>query len=267
MITESFQPDAWRRASGHRAATMGPATTLMLDLADLAPGDRVLDLGAGTGEQTLLVAERVGPFGSILATDVSPAMVQAIRETAQTAGLANVEAEVLDTSDLRLPEASFDAAVARNSLMFVSSLPEALKGIRRALKHGARFATTVWSSLERNPFQALQLEVLTRVAAGGQPLLRRAFSLSDPDALRRAFAEAGFQDVTLQTAPADREFPSAEHAARAQRDLGVLNPTLARLTPEQVDQFWEELTRAYGALVGARGFHAPGELLVVGSTA
>ncbi|HLF83900.1 MAG TPA: class I SAM-dependent methyltransferase, partial [Blastocatellia bacterium] len=72
-INWASQEVAERRSRGQarRAQLMGPATELMLDLADVRASSRVLDVAAGTGDQTLFAARRVGPNGYVLATDIS----------------------------------------------------------------------------------------------------------------------------------------------------------------------------------------------------
>ncbi len=58
--------ERWRRLQDQRSEAYGPATERMFDLADLRTGNRVLDVAAGTGDQTLLAARRVGPTGYVL---------------------------------------------------------------------------------------------------------------------------------------------------------------------------------------------------------
>ncbi len=58
--------EQWRRLQAQRSEIYRPATEMMLDLADLRTGNRVLDVAAGTGDQTLLAARRVGPTGYVL---------------------------------------------------------------------------------------------------------------------------------------------------------------------------------------------------------
>ena len=73
--------DAWRQMRPVHARALGDATERMLDLAQLKPGVQVLDVAAGTGDQTLLAARRVGPSGGVMAIDLSPTMLEVARET------------------------------------------------------------------------------------------------------------------------------------------------------------------------------------------
>src|SRR5688572_22415795 len=71
--------EAWDRWGGFLGEWLGAATEAMLDMAGVAPGARVLDVAAGAGEQTLAAAKRAGPRGSVLATDISPAILDYAR--------------------------------------------------------------------------------------------------------------------------------------------------------------------------------------------
>jgi ubiquinone/menaquinone biosynthesis C-methylase UbiE len=71
---DAERAERWIRSQAERSDVYGAATERMLDLADLRTGNRVLDVAAGTGEQTLLAAERVGSSGYMLATDISADM-------------------------------------------------------------------------------------------------------------------------------------------------------------------------------------------------
>ena len=118
--------EGWRRSAAARAQFLTPVTERMLDLAGIVLGDRVLDVAAGTGEQTLLAARRVGANGSVLATDIASRMLAGAAEAAQLAGLGNVETRVLDARSLDFESASFDAAVSRLALMLIPERSKAL---------------------------------------------------------------------------------------------------------------------------------------------
>lgn len=157
MITDGPQPGESREIWGTGDAASG----------------RVLDIGAGTGDQTLMAARRVGPQGMVLATDVSASMLALTLEAAREAGLANVETRVMDARRLELESGSFDAAVARFSLQFVPDVERALAEVRRVLTAGGRFAATVFSAIERNPFRATPLAIASRLSGRRRLMLAR----------------------------------------------------------------------------------------------
>jgi len=105
--------ERWIRNQGQRSNTFGPATEIMLDLADIRTGNRVLDVAAGTGDQTLLAARRVGPNGYVLAIDVSTNMLNIATDAVRRVGLTTIETRIMDAENLDLDADSFDAVICR----------------------------------------------------------------------------------------------------------------------------------------------------------
>src|SRR6516165_9330091 len=145
----------WLRGAAARAETFGPATERMLDLANLRMGSRVLDVGAGVGDQTLAAARRVGPTGFVLATDISTSMLEIAVTLAREAGLSNVGTQVMDAQDLELKADSFDAVTSRNALMLIPDIHKALSEMRRVLRSGGRTAAIVFSTPEKCPYLSI----------------------------------------------------------------------------------------------------------------
>jgi ubiquinone/menaquinone biosynthesis C-methylase UbiE len=85
----------------------------MLDMASVGAGSRVLDVAAGAGGQTLAAARRVGPSGSVLATDISSNILGYAEQTAGNAGLRNVAVRVMDAEALEVDAGTFDAVISR----------------------------------------------------------------------------------------------------------------------------------------------------------
>src|SRR5690606_38217362 len=85
-------------------AQLAPAQERLLALAALRPGERVLDIACGTGLVTLPAAERVGPSGSVMATDISEAMITRIRDEAARRGLPHLTAARMDAERLDVPD-------------------------------------------------------------------------------------------------------------------------------------------------------------------
>ena len=90
----------WRQSAAQRAQFLGPATTLMLDLANLQEGSHVLDVAAGTGEQSLLAAQRLGASGRLLAIDLAAPMLEEAAASARAAGITTVDTQVMDAQHL-----------------------------------------------------------------------------------------------------------------------------------------------------------------------
>lgn len=209
--------ERWRQGAARRARALGPATERMLDLAGLRPGQRVLDLAAGTGDQTLLAAKRILPGGSVLAVDISASMLEGAQEAAREAGLKNVETLVSDGSQLKLPPASFDVGICRLGLMFMPDLQRALRAVKSALKPNARFVALVWSAHERNPSMGIPIEVVReqRGLPSPPPPILQAFSMGAPGTLDRALEQAGFRNVHVEAVDVERRSASLDEAMAA----------------------------------------------------
>src|SRR5438105_2774063 len=211
--------ERWKENAEARNRYLAAATEAMFDLARLAPGMRVLELGTGSGDVALLASARVGPSGRVLAVDSSSGMVDVARTSVRDAGAANVIVETMDAQALRLPDAGFEAALARMVLMFMDDLPHALSEIARVLVPGGRFAATVWSAPENNPFHAALIEVARGFGPLPEPApeIVRAFRLCDAEALRRAVEAAGFADVEVRVVRSERVVPSIPAEIARQR--------------------------------------------------
>src|SRR5713101_7907244 len=162
---------SWQASLAQRQQSLAFVTELLFAQAGIGPGVRALEVGSGTGDAALLAAARVGPAGSVLATDASAPMLEVAARLAREAGFTNVSTRAVRAEDLDLPPGSFDAAISRNCLMFVPDLPRALRAVRTALRPGGRFAASVWGPLERNPFHGAPIAAVRR---------RRAIPLPPP---------------------------------------------------------------------------------------
>ena len=104
--------EQWQSRKAQRGKVNAAADEMMLDAANLRPGNRVLDVAAGTGDQTLLAARRVGPNGYVLATDISTSMLNVAAEAVRNAGLTNVETRVMDAENIELDADSLTRSYA-----------------------------------------------------------------------------------------------------------------------------------------------------------
>lgn len=242
------------------------ATGAMLDMAGVRPGQRVLDVAAGAGDQTLDIARRVGPAGQVLATDLSPAILALAREQAAAAGLRQVETRVADGEQLPVADASFDAALCRLGLMF---FPEPLQGLRemqRATRPGAGVCTLVFGRPQANP--CIGLVMRTALAHAGLPP-RDPFtpggllSLGAPGRMDALFRQAGFGDVATTVIDAPFELPSARaYVDFLRAGASPVHQVLSGLEPAAAEAAWADIEQRLGAFATPLGWSGPNELLL-----
>jgi ubiquinone/menaquinone biosynthesis C-methylase UbiE len=127
---------------------LGLATELMLDMAGVKAGSRVPDVAAGAGDHTFNAAKRVGSSGLVLATDISPKILDFAEQNARSRGYTNVRTRVMDGESLDVESATFDAVRSRVGLIYFPDQQKALAGLRRALKPGGRLGAIVYSTAE-----------------------------------------------------------------------------------------------------------------------
>jgi len=212
--------DRWSAGQAARQQIYGAATEMMLELASIQPGSRVLDVAAGTGDQTLMAARRVGPTGNVLATDDSTSMLKVAAEAARNEGLTNVETRVMNAENLALDADSFDAVICRNALMLFPDPAKALTEMRRVVKPGSKVAVIVFSPEERNPHHGIPFAIVRRLEnipppAPGEPWM---YALGEPGALKDVYSRAGFLNVSVHAVPIQRRLPSAADAIRSMRN-------------------------------------------------
>jgi ubiquinone/menaquinone biosynthesis C-methylase UbiE len=261
---------AWDRWAPLLARWLGPATEAMLEMAAIGRGARILDVAAGAGEQTIAVARRVGAQGYVLATDISPAILDFALSAARRAGLTNVETLELDGEKHdTLPEASFDAAISRVGLIYFPDQQRALAGIRRALKTGGRFAAVVYSTPEKNPFFSLPVGIIRRRAQLPPPLPGQPgpFSLGAEGVLAKVLQKAAFRDVEVRRVDSPVRLASAAECVRFEREsFGALHQMMAAMSERERTETWTEIEAALRRLETDDGFVGPCEMLVGAGT-
>jgi ubiquinone/menaquinone biosynthesis C-methylase UbiE len=245
---------------------LGEATEAMLDMAGVGPGTRVLDVAAGAGGQTLAAARRVGPDGYVLATDISPNILEFAAEAAYEAELSNVETRVLDGERLEeLQEGSFDAVISRVGLIYFPDRQKALSGMHRALRPGGKLAAVVYSTPENNKFFSVPVSIIRRRAHLPPPLPGQPgpFSLGNPEVLEEAYERAGFREAHARAIIAPLRMASAAQCVRFEREsFGALHQMLSGLDDVGKEAAWTEIEEELRTFEGPDGFRGPCEMVV-----
>jgi enediyne biosynthesis protein CalE5 len=227
----------------------------LVELADLEPGNTVLDVATGYGEPALTAARAVMPGGHVLATDIAPDLLAFGRERAGQAGLDNIEFRESDAETLDFPDETFDAVLSRQGLQFLPDVAGTLKRLNAALRSGGRLAAAVWGPPDTVQY-ALPIPIILRELNLPPPPSGRPgpFALGNVQMLAQLVADAGFRDIETGTVTVIYETASAEDFTRWIRDVA---PPIAKLTKghsaEIVDRVWSQVTAAWTPLLTAEG--------------
>ena len=270
MATEPFDPIQYKATQRQRWNTMAsgwrkwwdnfergaqPLSDRLVELAEVQPGQRVLDIATGLGEPALTAARRMGPAGHVVAVDQSPQMLAVARERAAALGLGNVELREMDAEALDLPKGSFDAVLCRWALMLLPNLAAALGGMRQVLVEHGRFAAAVWGESSKVPWISLPTGIVRQLTEAPPPPAGTPgpFNLADTSVLEQTLRQAGFADVRSEGMTVTMEWPSFEVYLSFLRDVGPLTTTLAEQPIERQERVWKAIADAAGQYTAADG--------------
>src|SRR5437763_13686342 len=161
--------DAWQTSARYWdkyrvliAQMFAPLTSGLVEEARIGIGQKVLDIGGGSGEPSLTISCIVGPTGSVMYTDPVAGMVETAQAEAGRRGLINIHFRQCSADDLPFEDRAFDVAVSRLSAMF---FVDPVTGVREALRviveHGY-VSIVVWGPKEANPFFSTVTDVRDR---------------------------------------------------------------------------------------------------------
>jgi SAM-dependent methyltransferase len=285
MSTATFDPAAYKRTTREQWQTaaepwyrwgqlleqwLGEATEMMLDMAHVAPGNRVLDVAAGAGGQTLAAARRVGREGSVLATDISENILRFAERRAHEAGATNVATRVMDGEQLDVEPGFFDAVISRVGFIYFPDQQAAFAGMQRALKPGGRLAGVVYSTPEANRFFSIPVSIIRRRAALGPPLPGQPgpFSFGAEGAIEAAYEQAGFSEIDARRVNAPVRLSSAAECVRFEREsFGALHQMMASLSEAEREEAWSEIEQELAQFETSDGFEGPCELIIAAGAA
>lgn len=222
-----------------------PVAEDLIGIADLEPGQRILDVACGTGVVTRLAAERVGSEGTVAGLDVNPAMLSVARS--HTPPDLSIEWHEASAESMPLPDNAFDVVICQMGLQFIPDKLAALREMHRVLDTGGRVLVTLPGP--KPPIFAIVRDALARhLSPEAASFADLVFSMHDPDQIAQLIRSAGFREIDIQAklktlnVPPPSDFlwqyvhstPMAEAAAQAgeaERDA------LEREVREQCQEF------------------------------
>jgi hypothetical protein len=266
----------WNQHSLIIRTWLGKATQAMLDSANITVGMSVLDVAAGAGDQSLAIAQRIGPQGRVLATDISASILAHAKENARREGYGQIDTLVADAQHLGLQGQNFDAAVCRLGLMFCNSPQLALVQVRQALRPGAYFSALVFAGPETNPCIATTLGIarqyagLTKEDELDQKGAQRhsttpggLLSLGSPGMLAALLGNAGYVSIKVTAFDAPFRLRNVDAYITFLRSAASpLIEILSTLTSSQQAATWNEMRIQLKRYDHPDGWVGPNELLL-----
>jgi ubiquinone/menaquinone biosynthesis C-methylase UbiE len=218
----------------------------LVELAQIKPGSRVLDIATGIGEPALTAAKQVGSSGHIFAIDISPRMLSFAKERAISLGLQEiVEFKEGDAETIDLPSSTFDAALCRWGLMFLPNPEVGLSKIYESLVKGGHLAAAVWASPEKVPFISVPMNIVLKETNSPPPRTLGPFSMSDQNNLNKLHEESGFIDIAIESVNVVSNFDSPDDFTTFTIDHGgpALQKVLAGETNERRQQIEKAISK------------------------
>jgi len=235
----------WITRQEQMDAALAPVADAAVTLAAVQPGDRVLDIGCGSGATSIALARLVGPTGQVTGIDVSGSMIELARK--RSVGMGNLDWLLADAAAHDFPPGSTDLLFSRFGVMFFGDPVAAFANLRRALRPGGRLVFACWRPLNENPWMLLPLQVVQTLVphiprpASDEP---GPFAFGDPERVTHILTAAGF------SSPRYNRFgfamvlgTSLDDAAEQATSMGAASRVLQE-QPETVMEAAREAVRA-----------------------
>jgi SAM-dependent methyltransferase len=189
----------WAARHAAQERLLGPIADLLIDRARPKPGERVIDVGCGSGATTIAFAKAVAPDGLALGLDISEPMLSQARALAPK-GLP-VDFVQADATVHSFEPASFDLLASRFGVMFFGDPIASFSNLRRALKPSGRLAFACWREPKENPWMMAPLMAVYKHVPKMPPVGPEEpgpFAFASEERVARILSGAGFTGVAME---------------------------------------------------------------------
>ncbi len=242
-----------------------------LELYPVEPGQRVLDIGCGFGDETRRIAGLVAPGGEVVGVDAAARFVEAGSEEAAAQGVPNARFEVADVQD-GVPGSGYDRVFSRMGTMFFENPVAAFRNVRAAMRPGALLTMVVWRQKAENVlfFEAERIAErwLTHPDRSDEPTCGPGpFSMANADTTSGILRSAGFDRITLTRSDAEmRQGGSVEEFVDFITAIGPAGE-LIRVNEDEGERLRPQIERALreelASYQRADGVYAPTSAWIV----
>jgi ubiquinone/menaquinone biosynthesis C-methylase UbiE len=247
-----FYDDSWKDQ-------LRPAQDKLLEMANLQPGERVLETSCGTGLVTFRAARQLANSGELMATDISEKMIEEAKKLAEDNGCKNIRFLRMDAEELDFEDNRFDAAICSLGLMYFPFPVEALKEMYRVLKPGGRAVVAIWGERRNCGWADLFPIVDAHVASDVCPMF---FQQGTGDTVRHSFETAGFKNIETERFKVTLHYPDEKTALMAAFDGGAVALAYQKFDEETKEKIHREYLDSIEEYRVVDGYEIPGEFVV-----
>jgi SAM-dependent methyltransferase len=258
----------WVGLAGFVEKRVQKVNDLLLARSAVAPGEKVLEVGCGTGAATVPLAEAVGDTGEVVGIDISEPMLAGARERISHSGLRNITLLRADAQVHALGPNRFDLIASRFGVMFFADPVAAFRNLRGATRPGGRLCFACWAALEENRQWLIPYEVVLRHLGPPAPKPLHApgpLAFSDAEYLRSVLEGAGYRDIEIR-----RETPDIIGAGpREEAEHALIMGPSGRLIEEKKPQesvrqlIKQQMTEAFAAYTKGKEMVLPSTIFLV----
>jgi ubiquinone/menaquinone biosynthesis C-methylase UbiE len=246
-----------------------PLTSGLVEVAQIGTGQKVLDIGGGSGEPSLTISRIVGRTGSVTYTDPVPGMLESTQAEAARRGVTNIHFRQCSANDLPFEACTFDVAVARLSVMFFADPAAAVQEILRVVLKDGYLAFAVWGPKEANPFFSTITDVIDRFVEipPQDPDAPDTFRFAVPGKLAGILKQVDAKNVIERRLNFQIEAAiSFEQFWQLRTEMSeTLREKMARLTPAQLPTVKQAVADAARRYFASGTMSFPAEALIVGA--
>jgi SAM-dependent methyltransferase len=246
---------------------LAPVADILIDRAQAKAGERIVDVGCGSGAISIALAQKVGPSGHVLGVDISGPMLARARQLA-TAGLP-VDFVLADATIYPFDPASFDLLVSRFGVMFFAEPVRSFANLRQALKSSGRLAFACWREPRENPFFMAPLQAVYKHA----PKLPQPgpedpgpFSFASEARVQRILSEAGYSGIAMEPCNLSLDIAigrGLDAAVESALEIGPAARALAEQPPDVVAAAAHSIREALTPLVRGQSVSLPAAIWIV----
>jgi SAM-dependent methyltransferase len=257
----------WVGRAGLQEARNIEVAHLLQQAAAPRAGERVLDVGCGTGATAIPFAAAVAPGGAVTGVDISEPMLGQARQNIAAAGAGNISLVLADAQVHRFAPDSFDLVISRFGVMFFADPVAAFANLHAGLRRGGRLCMAVWASMADNVHWRIPVEIAAKhlgAQAPADPREPGPMAFRDPAYLRGILEAAGFAEIDI----APQGFQIIGQTARSEAEHAAMFGPAWRLmeeknAPEAARQaIIAETEAAFAPYLTPDGLRLPGTVLI-----